>query len=172
LKTFNDEWDARINKYRETSDKAETDLKAAHKAKYRDDKANLFSSTQPPTYSPEFIHLQEVLQTVVKSKDYKEAHTIQGRLKTLAEEEKQHWLTHQRAKLKHHLAQLKATQEMELTTLQQRSACAMNELHKRRSEQYQAFINRKKGVPTQLTKPGKPSGQIPSHIVGSAKKRT
>jgi hypothetical protein len=90
----------------------------------------------------EYLNLQRILKTVVKNKDYKEAHAIQDRMNSLAEAEKKQWELQQQARSEHHLAQLRKSQQKELASLHKRADCGMNELQKQRSEEYQTLVKK------------------------------
>lgn len=148
----------KFKKYKDGSDKIEADLKEQHVIKLEEAKARLEAQQQklPPKFSVEYLNLQRILKTVVKNKDYKEAHAIQSRLNALAEVEKEHWTQQQQAKLAHHLGQVKKAQQKELNSLQKRADNGLNELKKAQSEEYETLIkkyqNREKITTTQQNK--------------------
>lgn len=144
FKEFNDEWELRFNKYTEGCDKIEADLKQQQAAKFEDTKSNLESHMlkQPPKFSVEHLNLQHILKTVVKNKDYREAHAIQSRINALAEVEKEHWRQQQQARCDHQLGQLRKTQQKEMASLHKRAENGLNELKKQRSEEYETLIKK------------------------------
>jgi hypothetical protein len=107
FKDFNDEWEESFNKYNEGCEQIEATLKAQQQAKCEEVKERLRTNTQPTKYSVEYLNLQRILKTVVKNKDYKEAHAIQDRMNSLAEAEKKQWELQQQARSEHQLAQLR-----------------------------------------------------------------
>jgi hypothetical protein len=98
-----------------------------------------------------------VLQAVVKNKDYKQAHAIQGRLRTLADVEKKHWRLQQQAKLEQHLALLRKSQQKELASLRMRTNSGMNELQRQRTEERQALSSKRRSLTSQQVSLGRTS---------------
>lgn len=158
FKEFSDEWELRFNKYTEGCEKIEADLKQQQTTDFETTKAGLEAKlfSLAPKYSTEYLNLQRILKTVVKNKDYREAHAIQTRLSDLADVEKEHWRQQQQIKVDHQLAKLKKTHQKELGSLRKRAENGLNELNKQRSEEYETLIkkyqNREKTTSSTQTK--------------------
>jgi hypothetical protein len=167
---FNADWQLRFERYNEGSEKIEADLRAQQLAKYEEVSHKLTHSllSSSPTYSVECLNLQRVLKVMVKSKDYKEAHAIQARLNALAEEESEHWLEQQQAKLDIQLSQLKKSQQKELSSLHRRSESGMNELQKRRSEEYETLIEKYQNIEDSMSLRAKQLNSLELSVLGVA----
>ena len=89
LKSFNEDWDDRMQKYKAQCQEDEEQLNQ-RQANEKETTTKALEENIPiiPKHSSEFLNLKRIQETLVRNKEYKEAHAIQQKMIELEEKEK------------------------------------------------------------------------------------
>jgi hypothetical protein len=143
MTSFNDDWNERIEKYKYHCKESEQQLKQKQVKEYEETTKNL-EETIPiiPKHSSEYLNLKRIQDTLVRNKEYKEAHAIQRAMVELEEKEKLTWGEDRTAKIQQNLAILSKRQENELNRLIQKAKSGYDELMKQRGAETESLIKK------------------------------
>jgi hypothetical protein len=95
-----------------------------------------------PKHSSEFLNLKRIQETLVRNKEYKEAHAIQQKMIELEENEKLTWGEDRQAKIQQNLASLAKRQENEISSFRQKAKNGFEELKKQRAAKTESLIKK------------------------------
>lgn len=148
---FNDEWDKRMEEYKQHCLNYEQDLKDKHVEEFEKTQRNL-EETIPviPKHSSEFLNLKRIQDTLVRNKEYREAHAVQEKMKTLEEQEKMTWGKDRTAKIQMNLGVLVKKQENEQLSYKQKAMNTLEEMKKQRAVEMEYFIKRYQNIKKEL----------------------
>lgn len=143
LKQFNDEWDDRMEKYKAKCQEDEDQLTQKQAAE-KETTIKTLEETIPliPKHSSETLNLKRIQDTLVRNKEYKEAHAIQQKIAELEEEEKKSWGLEREAKIRQNLTALSKKQENEIFSFKKRAKTEFEELKKQRAAKLESLIKK------------------------------
>ena len=148
---FNEEWDRKIEEYRQCCLNQEQELKEKHQEEYEKTQKNL-EETIPviPKHSSEFLNLQRIRDTLARKKEYKEAHEVQQKMFYLEEVEKMNWGKDRDAKIKLQLSILSKRLENELNSFKQKAMNGLDELKKQRGYEMECFVKKYQNIKKEI----------------------
>jgi hypothetical protein len=143
LKEFNDEWDDKMQKFKAKCQEDEDQL-VQRQANEKETTTKNLEETIPmiPKHSSEFLNLKRIQDTLVRNKNYKEAHTIQQQMIELEEIEKLSWGEDRQAKIQQNLAALAKRQENEISSFRQKAKNGFEELKKQKAAKLESLIKK------------------------------
>ena len=148
---FNEEWDRKIEEYRQCCLNQEQELKEKHQEEFEKTQKNL-EETIPviPKHSSEFLNLQRIRDTLARNKEYKEAHEVQQKMLFLEEQEKMNWGRDRDAKIKLQLSILSKRLENELSSFKQKAMNGLDELKKQRGYEMECFVKKYQNIKKEI----------------------
>ena len=143
LKQFNDDWEDRMQKYKAKCQEDEDQLNQ-RQANEKETTTKTLEETIPiiPKHSSEFLNLKRIQDTLVRNKEYKEAHAIQQKMVELEEIEKQSWGEDRLTKIQQNLAALAKRQENEISSFRQKAKNGFEELKKQKAAKLESLIKK------------------------------
>lgn len=143
FKNFNTDWDDRMNKYRESCKDSEQQLKAKQENEVETTRKQLEETTPLiPKHSSEILNLKRIQETLVKNKEYIEAHAIQQQMIDLEESQKKTWGTDRKAQIDLAIASLERKQANEMAGFKQKAKNGFDELKKQRAQEMESLLKR------------------------------
>ena len=143
LKLFNDDWDDRMQKYKAKCQESEDQLNQKQNNERETTTKSLEESIPIiPKHSSEFLNLKRIQDTLVRNKEYKEAHTIQQKMIELEETEKLTWGEDRLAKIQQNLTSLGKVQENEMNSFRQKAKNGFEELKKQKASKLESLIKK------------------------------
>ena len=143
LKQFNEEWDDRMEKYKAKCQEDEDQLTQKQSTEKEETTKTLEENTPLiPKHSSETLNLMRIQETLVRNKEYKEAHAVQQKIAELEEEEKKTWGVERDAKIKQNLASLAKKQENEIFSFRKRAKTEFEEMKKQRAAKLESLIKK------------------------------
>jgi hypothetical protein len=95
-----------------------------------------------PKHSPELLNLKRIQDTLVRNKEYKEAHFVQQQMIELEEKLKVTWGVDRENKIMQGLAVLTKKQENEVSSFKQKLLAGAEELKKMRAVEYEGIVKK------------------------------
>lgn len=95
-----------------------------------------------PKHSSETLNLKRIQETLVRNKEYKEAHAVQQKIAELEEEEKKTWGQERDAKIRQNMAALSKKQENEVFSFKKRAKSEFEEMKKQRAAKLESLIKK------------------------------
>jgi len=95
-----------------------------------------------PKHSSEVLNLKRIQDTVVRNKEYKEAHTIQQKILELEEEERKTWGEERNAKIEQNMAALAKRHENEVNSFRKRAKTGFDEMNKEKSARLESLLKK------------------------------
>lgn len=95
-----------------------------------------------PKHSSEYLNLKRIQETLVRNKEYKEAHAIQQKMIELEEAEKLTWGDDRLAKIQQNLAALAKRQDNEVSGFRQKAKNGFEELKKQKAAKLESLIKK------------------------------
>ena len=143
LKQFNEEWDDRMQKFKAQCQEDEDQLNV-RQVNEKETTTKSLEENIPiiPKHSSEFLNLKRIQDTLVRNKEYKEAHTIQQKMVELEEIEKQSWGEDRIAKIQQNLASLAKRQENEICSFRQKAKNGFEELKKQKAAKLESLLKK------------------------------
>lgn len=151
LKAFNADWDDRMEKFKAMCKDSEEQLKTKQATEYEETQKEL-EKTIPiiPKHSSEFLNLKRIQDTLVRNKEYKEAHTIQQTMIDLEEKEKLTWGEERNSKIQQSLQTLSKRHENELNRLVMKAKNGFDELKKQRAAELESLIKKYQNIQKEM----------------------
>ena len=143
LKNFNDDYDQRTEKYKAECQEEEDQL-VQKQAAERETTRKTLEDTIPliPKHSSEILNLTRIKDTLVRNKEYKDAHGIQQKIFELEEEEKKTWGVERNAKIEQNMASLARKQENEINSFRKRAKTGFDELKKEKAVRLESLLKK------------------------------
>jgi hypothetical protein len=95
-----------------------------------------------PKHSPELLNLRRIQDTLVKNKEYKEAHLVQQQMIDLEERLKSTWGLERDSKIQQNLAAVVKRQENELSSFKQKVLAGAEELKKMKANEIEGIVKK------------------------------
>jgi hypothetical protein len=140
---FNEDYDQRTEKYKAECQEEEDQLVQKQTAEKETTRKTL-EETIPliPKHSSEILNLKRIQDTLVRNKEYKEAHAIQQKIIELEEEQKKTWGEERNAKIEQNMAALARKQENEIFSFRKRAKTGFEELKKERAVRLESLLKK------------------------------
>ena len=143
LKSFNEDWDDRMQKYKAQCQEDEEQLNQ-RQANEKETTTKALEENIPiiPKHSSEFLNLKRIQETLVRNKEYKEAHAIQQKMIELEEKEKLTWGEDRSSKIAQSLASLGKKHENEINSFKQKAKNGYEEKKKQRASNLESLVKK------------------------------
>lgn len=139
----NAQWQEKLTLFKQSCKDAEDQLMKKQQNENETNKIALEESLPIiPKHSPELLNLKRIQDTLVRNREYKEAHYVQQQMIELEEKLKQTWGLDRDAKIQQNLAQLAKRQENEMASFKQKILSGAEELKKMRSAEYESLLKK------------------------------
>jgi hypothetical protein len=140
-----------MEKYKNMCKDSEDQLKSKQAAEFESTTKTL-EETIPiiPKHSSEYLNLKRIQNTLVRNKEYKEAHVIQQTMADLEEKEKLTWGDERNAKIQQNLQALTKRQENELNRLVMKAKNGFDELKKQRAAELESLIKKYQNIQKEM----------------------
>ncbi|CAG9323709.1 unnamed protein product [Blepharisma stoltei] len=143
FKAFNDDWDNRMNTYKENCKEMEQQMKGKQENEFETTKKSLEESIPIiPKHSSEYLNLKRIQDTLVRNKEYVEAHAIQQQMIDLEENEKKDWGKDRDTQISLALSTLSKRHEHELEAFKLKAGKGFDELKKLRAAEMESLLKR------------------------------
>ena len=151
LKAFNEDWDSRMEKYKSMCKDSEEQLKSKQAQEFESTSKTL-EETIPiiPKHSSEYLNLKRIQDTLVRNKEYKDAHVVQQTMVDLEEKEKLTWGEERNSKIQQNLQALSKRQENELNRLIMKAKNGFDEIKKQRAAELESLIKKYQNVQKEM----------------------
>ena len=103
-----------------------------------------------PKHSPELLNLKRIQDTLVRNKEYKEAHIVQQQMIDLEEKLKHTWGLDRETKIQRELAAIVKRHENEVSSFKQKLLAGAEELRKMRAVEYDSLIKKYQNLKKEL----------------------
>ena len=143
LSTHNSQWQEKLKTFKQSCIESEDQLVKRQASEYEALKKNLEESIPViPKHSPELLNLKRIQDTLVRNKEYREAHVVQQQMFDLEEKLKQTWGLERETKIQRELAAIAKRHENELASFKQKLVAGAEELKKLRAVEYDSLIKK------------------------------
>ena len=143
LQDHNEEWDNKLREFEAYSEEAQEKLLAKQAEQIESTTQTLDEKIpKKPKPSTEWLNLNRIKASVIKQKNYKEAHYAQQKQLALEQEEQARWDIQRQDKIGTELLKLKKNHEKEMINLEKRLKAGYIELCKKREEIYNQKVRR------------------------------
>jgi len=141
-----------MQNYKEQCKISEERMREKHENEYETEKKKL-EDTIPviPKHSTQYLNLKRIQATLVKNKEYKEAHDIQVQMNELEEKERENWGSGRDSKIKQQLNLLVKRQEQEVNNFKLKAKNGFDELKKQRAAELESLLKRFQNLKKELT---------------------
>lgn len=148
---FNETWDVKIEEFRQECLNGEEERKQKQKEEFETTQRSLEENTPViPKHSSEFLNLKKIQDTLVRNKEYREAHAVQEKMKLLEEGERANWGQERASKIAMNLSSLAKRQENEVFSYKQRCLGELEEMKKQRAVEMEQFIKKYQNIKKEL----------------------
>ena len=103
-----------------------------------------------PKHSPELLNLRRIQDTLVKNKEYKEAHLVQQQMIDLEERLKSTWGLERDSKIQQNLAAVIKRQENEVSSFKQKVLAGAEELKKMKVNEMEGIVKKYQNLRKEL----------------------
>lgn len=142
-KTFAEEWDMRMTMFTENCAKQEEELAAKHAAQFEEHQKKLEAEIPTiPKHAADYLNAKRIQQTLIKQRNYNEAHKIQKHMRELEAEEQVYWGESRKNKIEQALRNLQAQQEAEMSGLKKKLNRGLEELNKDKARELETLLRR------------------------------
>ena len=140
-----------MEKYKSMCKDSEEQLKSKQEQEFETTTKTL-EETIPiiPKHSSEYLNLKRIQDTLVRNKEYKDAHVIQQTMFDLEEKEKLTWGEERNSKIQQNLQALSKRQENELNRLIMKAKNGFDELKKQRAAELESLIKKYQNVQKEM----------------------
>jgi hypothetical protein len=151
FKAFNEEWDDKMNKFREASEKQKEELVGKQGEDYEKYRAKLEEDIPTiPKHAAGYLNQKRMQESLVRQKSYQEAHFIQQRMMQLEAEEQSHWGDARSKQIQINLNTLRKQQAAEMRNLEKKVQTGFSELKKLKAKAMEALIRRYQNLKKEL----------------------
>lgn len=143
LDEFNALWDRKFSQFKEACTKGEEDMKTKHREELVTEGESL-QQTIPviPKHSSEILNLQKIQDTVIRQKNYKEAHRLQRRLDELSEGKHEKWVDERNERIARQLDLVRKRHESEIQNFRKKAVAGFNELKRQKAKELEALFKK------------------------------
>ena len=143
VQNHNAQWQEKMALFKQSCKDAEDHLMKRQSAEYEATRTDLEDSLPViPKHSPELLNLKRIQDTLVRNKEYKEAHFVQQQMIELEDKLKQSWGVDRDAKIVQSLAVLTKKQENEVASFKQKLLAGAEELKKLRAVEFESIVKK------------------------------
>lgn len=147
LQSHNSQWQEKLSLFRQSCKDAEDQLVKRQSNEVETLRKELEESLPViPKHSPELLNLKRIQDTLVRNKEYKEAHFVQQQMIELEEKLKQSWGLDRDAKIQQNMTALAKKQENEIGSFKQKVIAGAEELKKMRASEYESIVKKYQNV--------------------------
>lgn len=151
FKAFNEDWDNRMATYKENCKEMENNLKSKQENESQTTRANLEESIPIiPKHSSGYLNFKRIQDTLVKKKEYLEAHAFQQNMLELEENQKKKWGDDRKSQIELALTQLKKRQDNEFDAFIIKVTNGFDELKKQRAVEMESLLKRYQNLKLEL----------------------
>ena len=151
FKAFNDEWERKMTEFKEVNTSQEEELLARHTAQYEEHRKKLEDEIPTiPKHAADYLNNKRIQESLVKQRNYQEAHKMQQHMMELEQEEQTHWGDARKSKIQQVLRTLQAQQEAEMNSLKKRVKTGTDELKKQRAIEMERLLKRFQNLKKEL----------------------
>ena len=147
LQSHNANWQEKLTQFKQSCKDAEDQLNKRQENETETVRKNVEESLPIiPKHSPELLNLKRIQDTLVRNKEYKEAHIVQQQMIELEEKLKQSWGSDRDIKIQQNMMTLAKKQENELGSFKQKLLAGAEELKKMRALEYESLVKKYQNV--------------------------
>ena len=151
FKAFNDQWDEKMNKYREASEKQKEEMVSRHAQGYEEYRKKLEDEIPTiPKHAPGYLNQKRIQDSLVRQKNYQDAHFVQQKMMQMEQEEQSHWGDARSKQILMTLNTLRKQQAAEMKSLEKKVATGFSELKKLKAKEMEALIKRYQNLKKEL----------------------
>mmetsp|Transcript_11981 Transcript_11981/g.12063 ORF Transcript_11981/g.12063 Transcript_11981/m.12063 type:complete len:287 (+) Transcript_11981:12-872(+) len=145
-------WQNAFSDYKQSCKETEALLIAKQQTEFEEEKKRL-ENTVPmiPKHSPEYLNLSKILQTLVRNKNYQEAHRIRNQLNNLDCGKSDEWQEERTRKIELKLDCIRRRHEKELENAKQKVRLGFEELKKKQAAEFAELAKRYQNLKKSLT---------------------
>ena len=148
---FNQEWNAKLAAYREESDRTEKAMVEKQEQEVGEARAALEARmTTEPKWSPTYLNMVKIQDTLANRQEYEEAHRMQIKIAKLQKEEEDKWLATRNAKINNAIDILQKKQSVELVSLRKKLRAGFIELKKQMAVELEKLARRYQNIKKEL----------------------
>lgn len=151
FKSFNEEWEDKMNKFREASENQKAEL-VAKQAKDAEEYRKKLEEDIPaiPKHASGYLNNRRVQESLVRQKNYKDAHYVQQKMVELEAEEQSHWGETRARQIEQYMNTLKKQQASEMRSLEKKVQTGFSELKKMKAKAMETLIRRYQNLKKEL----------------------
>ena len=151
FKAFNEEWEDKMNKFREASEKQKAEL-VAKQAQDSEEYRKKLEEDIPmlPKHASGYLNNKRVQESLVRQKNYKDAHFVQQKMVDMEAEEQAHWGESRLRQIEQFMNILKKQQAAEMRGLEKKVQTGFSELKKMKAKAMEALIRRYQNLKKEL----------------------
>jgi hypothetical protein len=143
IQAHNSAWQEKMNQFRQSCKDAEDQVIKKQSNEFETTKKSLEDSIPIiPKHSPEILNLKRIQDTLVRNKEYKEAHFVQQQIIELEEKSKLSWGLDRESKIQQSLNFLLKKQENEISSFKQKVLAGAEELKKMKVIEHENIIKK------------------------------
>lgn len=151
FKAFNEEWDDKMAKFREASENQKSELMAKQAQDIEEYRKKLEEDIPTiPKHASGYLNDKRVQESLVRQKNYKDAHFVQQKMAELEAEEQSHWGETRARQIEQYLNISKKQQATEMRSLEKKVQTGFNELKKMKAKAMEALIRRYQNLKKEL----------------------
>lgn len=151
LKAHNGQWQEKLALFKQSCKDAEDQLLQRQSVEFETAKQSLEESIPViPKHSTELLNLKRIQDTLVRNKEYREAHYVQQQMIDLEEKLKQTWGQDRDSKIQQNLSALSKRQENEISSFKQKILAGAEELKKMRAVEYENIVKKYQNLKKEL----------------------
>ena len=143
VKAHNGQWQEKLGLFKQSCKDAEDQLLQRQMVEFEALKQSLEESLPViPKHSTELLNLKRIQDTLVRNKEYREAHYVQQQMIELEEKLKLTWGQDRDSKIQQNLTALSKRQENEISSFKQKILAGAEELKKMRAIEYENIVKK------------------------------
>lgn len=143
LSVHNSKWQEKFAEFKQGCKDAEDQLNKRQALEFESTKTSLEESIPIiPKHSPELLNLKKIQDTLVRNKEYKQAHYIQQKMIELEEKLKQTWGFDRDTKIQQSMAALTKKQENEQASFKQKILAGAEEMKKMKEAELDGLVKK------------------------------
>ena len=148
---FNEDWEEKMGKYREGSEKQKEELVRRQMEDYEKYRKKLEQEIPMiPKHAAGYLNQKRVQQSLVRQKNYQEAHFVQQRMMQMEAEEQAHWGDARSKQIQQNLNTIRKQQALEMKSLEKKVQTGFNELKKTKAREMETLIRRYQNLKREL----------------------
>jgi 7-cyano-7-deazaguanine synthase in queuosine biosynthesis len=151
MKEFTEAWELRMSEYQANSAKQEEELVTRHSTQYFEHRSKLEADIPTiPKHATDYLNAKRIQESLVRQRNYNEAHKIQQVMMQLEAEEQEHWGDTRKNKIEQALRTLQAQQEAEMQGFKKKATTGLAELKKEKAVEMEKLMRRFQNLKKEL----------------------